>query len=121
MGLPGDISLSSGRSWYRSAGLGAGTGLTFNRIRVSGAGPVESARHDSARTAIAVPPRSVRYMGSLLASRIEQVHTPEPGEKTPRSIEDKCKAVVCQLPAAVSSLPEDHLVMDVEVGVLFLA
>src|SRR5262249_11416377 len=107
MGLPGYISLSSGRSWERSAGLGAGAGVAFNRMRVSGAEPVESARHDSERTAIAMQPRSVRYMGSLLATRKEQVHTPEPGEKTPRSIDDKFRAVVCQLPAAVSSLPED--------------
>jgi hypothetical protein len=30
------------------------------------------------------------------------------------------KAVVGRLPAAASSLPEDHLVMDIEVRVLFL-
>jgi hypothetical protein len=27
--------LSSGKSWYRRAGLGAGAGITFSRISVS--------------------------------------------------------------------------------------
>src|SRR6516225_6241977 len=92
MGLPGLISLSSGRSWYRSAGLGAGAGDTFRRISVSGVALVESARHGTARTAIAAQPRKVRDTGSLLASRNGQAHTLEPWEEVALpSIADNCK------------------------------
>src|SRR6516165_3376674 len=92
MGLPGLISLSSGRSWYRSAGLGAGAGDTFSRISVSAVVLVESARHGSARIAIAAQPRKVRDTGSLLSSRNGQVHTLEPWEEVASlSIADNCK------------------------------
>src|SRR5262245_21623548 len=92
MGLPGLISLSSGRSWYRSADLGAGAGDTFRRISVSEVVLVESARQGTARIAIAAAPRKVRDTGSLLASRNGQVHTLEPWEEVaPLFIEDNCK------------------------------
>src|SRR5258708_3673362 len=69
MGLPGFISFSSGKSRYRSAGLGAAIGCKVSRITVS-AGAVGCSAHEGKANAVnAAVQRSVRDTGCLQISK----------------------------------------------------
>jgi hypothetical protein len=63
--LPEFISFSSGKSRYRSAGLGAAAGWTLSRMSVSVGVAAWSAEHGSVKVEIAVKARQNRRMESL--------------------------------------------------------
>jgi len=96
--------LSSGRSRYRRAGVGAGAGRTSSRITISEVEPVCPARQGRAKATAATKPRRVRGTGRLLAVRERRIHTLEPLKERGSQVTTIVGRTACICQVAWSSL-----------------